>query len=125
LTDGWPGLQATPATNPKVMIKVFVSENPNGEPVPSVFTFTSSTAARADCDAIQEAIKQATAERARPKTVADILKDGEEGLLKNTEVQMSLLKVDVDLSKMFRNLVVEGPLSAEQFWRARLVRLPS
>jgi len=119
------GLQATPATNPKVMIKVFVSENPAEEPVPSVFTFTHPTTARADCDAIQDLIKQATAERAKPKTVADILKDGEEGLLKNTEVQMSLLKADVELFKMFRNLVIEGPLSAEQFWRARVVSPPS
>ena len=105
------------------MIKIFVSENPNEEPVATVFTLTSATA-RADCDSIQELIKQATAERARPKTVADILKDGEEGLLRNTEVQMSLLKRDNDLSKMFRNLVVEGPLSAEQFWRARVVCSP-
>src|SRR5438552_13716624 len=74
------GLQATPPTNPKVMIKVFVSQDPAQEPVASVFTFTSANA-RADCDTIQEAIKAATAERNKPKTVADILKEGEEGLL--------------------------------------------
>ncbi len=102
------------------MIKVFVSQDPAQEPVASVFTFTSANA-RADCDAIQEAIKAATAERNKPKTVADILKEGEEGLLKNTDVQMSLLKQDVGLSKMFRTMVIEGQLPAEQFWRARVV----
>jgi TFIIH p62 subunit, N-terminal domain/BSD domain len=115
------GLQATPVSNPKVMIKVFVSQNPSQEPVPNVFTFTSANA-REDCDAIQEAIKIATAERNRPKTVADILREGEEGLLRNTDIQMSLLKQDVELSKMFRGLVIEGQLTDEQFWRARVVR---
>jgi hypothetical protein len=102
------------------MIKVFVSQNPTQEPVASVFTFTSANA-REDCDTIQEAIKTATAERNKPKTVADILKEGEESLLKNTDMQMSLLKQDVQLSKMFRTMVIEGQLAAEQFWRARVV----
>jgi hypothetical protein len=106
------------------MIKVFVSQDPAKEPVASVFTFTS-TNAREDCDSIQESIKQATAERNKPKTVTDILKEGEEGLLKNTDVQMSLLKQDVELSKMFTSLVIEGKqLTAEQFWRARVVSTP-
>jgi hypothetical protein len=114
-------LQATPATNPKVMIKVFVAQSPNQEPVPNVFTFTSDNA-RAECVAIQEAIKTATAERNKPKTVADILREGEEALLKNTDLQVSLLKQDVGLSKMFTALVIEGrQLTADQFWRARVV----
>jgi hypothetical protein len=103
------------------MIKVFVSQNPNQEPVASVFTFTSGNA-RADCDAIKEAIQTAIAERNRPKTVADVLKEGEEGLLRNTDLHMSLLKQDVELSRMFKALVIEGKqLTAEQFWRARVV----
>ena len=116
----WVGLQATPPTNPKVMIKVFVSQNPTQEPVASVFTFTSANA-REDCDTIQEAIKTATAERNKPKTVADILREGEEGLLRNTDIQMSLLKQDPELSKMFTTMVIEGQLAPEQFWRARVV----
>ena len=102
------------------MIKIFVSQNPAQEPVASVFTFTSANA-REDCDIIQEAIKTATTERNKPKTVADILREGEEGLLRNQDVQMSLLKQDAELSKMFHSMVVEGPLNGEQFWRARLV----
>jgi hypothetical protein len=103
------------------MIKVFVSQNPSQEPVASVFTFTSGNA-RADCDGIKESIQHAIAERSRPKTVADVLKEGEEGLLRNTDVQMSLLKQDVELSRMFKTLVIEGKqLTAEQFWRARVV----
>jgi transcription initiation factor TFIIH subunit 1 len=102
------------------MIKVFVSQNPTQDPVASVFTFTSPSA-RVDCDTIKEAIQTAIAERNRPKTVADVLKDGEEGLLRNTDVQMSLLKQDVELSRMFKSLVIEGKqLTAEQFWRARV-----
>jgi hypothetical protein len=99
------------------MIKVFVSQDPAQEPVPSVFTFTS----REDCDIIQESIKAATAERNKPKTVADILKDGEEGLLKNGDVQMSLLKSDPELQKIFKEMVIDGPLTDKQFWRARVV----
>jgi hypothetical protein len=115
-------LQATPAHNPKVMIKVFVSENPSQEPVATVFSFTSPTA-RQDCNVIKEAIQVAIAQRNRPKTVADVLKEGEEGLLRNTDLQMSLLKQDVDLSRMFMALVIEGKqLTEEQFWRARVVR---
>jgi TFIIH p62 subunit, N-terminal domain/BSD domain len=114
------GLQATPPTNPKVMIKVFVSQNPNQEPVASVFTFTSARA-REDCDMIQESIKLATAERNRPKTVADILKEGEEGLLKDTELQQSLLRQDSDLSKIFKDLVIPKLITVDQFWRARVV----
>jgi hypothetical protein len=102
------------------MIIVFVSQNPAQEPVASVFTFNSEHA-REDCDTIQEALKIATAERNRPKTVADILKEGEEALLRNTDVQMSLLKQDMELSKIFRALVIEGQLTPEQFWRARVV----
>jgi hypothetical protein len=114
-------LQATPAHNPKVMIKVFVSQNPSQEPVASVFSFTSADA-RQDCNTIKEAIQVAIAERNRPKTVADVLKEGEEGLLRNTDLQMSLLKQDVELSRMFMALVIEGKqLTEEQFWRARVV----
>ena len=114
------GLQATPPTNPKVMIKVFVSQNPNQEPVASVFTFTSSRA-REDCDMIQESIKLATAERSKPKTVADILKEGEEGLLKDTELQQSLLRQDSDLRQIFTDLVIPKLITADQVWRARVV----
>lgn len=106
------------------MIKVFVAQNPQQDPVAIVFSFTSPNA-RADCDTIKEAIQQAIAERNnRPKTVADVLRDGEEGLLRNTELQMALLKQDVELSRMFRTLVIDGKqLTAEQFWRARVVCL--
>ena len=90
----------------------------------SVFTFTSANA-RSDCDAVKEAIQFAIAERNRPKTVADILHEGEEGLLKNTDVQMSLLKQEGELSSVFKALVIEGKqITAEQFWRARIVTTP-
>ena len=116
-------LQATPAANPKVMIKVFVAQNPGQDPIASVFTFTSPTA-RLDCDSIKDGIQHAIAERNRPKTVADVLREGEEGLLRNTDLQMSLLKSDTVLSRMFRALVIEGKqLTREQFWRARVVFL--
>ena len=102
------------------MIKVFVSQNPNQEPVASVFTFN----VREDCDSIQESIKLTTAERNKPKTVADILKDGEEGLLKNQDVQMSLLRQDPELWKMFQTMVIGKQITEEQFWRARVVHTP-
>jgi len=105
------------------MIKVFVSQNPNQEPVASVFTFTSPQA-REDCDTIQESIKLATAERNKPKTVADILKEGEEGLLKDTELQQSLLRQDKDLRTIFKDLVIPKLINGDQFWRARVVSPP-
>jgi hypothetical protein len=102
------------------MIKVFVSQSPSQEPVANIFTFTSATA-REDCDAIQEALKIAMAAHSRPKTVTDILKEGEEGLLRDTNLQMELLKRDRDLTTMFTTMVIEGQLAPEQFWRARVV----
>jgi len=73
---------------------------------------------------IQESIKLATAERNKPKTVADILKEGEEGLLKDTELQQSLLRQDSDLRQIFTDLVIPKLITAEQFWRARVVSNP-
>jgi hypothetical protein len=103
------------------MIKVFVSQTPGQDPVASVFTFTSPTA-RTDCDLMTESIKHAIAERAKPKTVSDILREGEDVLLRDTDLQMSLLKQDQELSRLFRALVIEGKqLADQQFWRARVV----
>ncbi|KAH0537247.1 hypothetical protein FGG08_005949 [Glutinoglossum americanum] len=52
-------LQQTPASNPKVMLKIFTQSPAATAPEPHVFTFTSSTAARAEADAIKDSLSAA------------------------------------------------------------------
>ncbi|KAI9777593.1 MAG: RNA polymerase II transcription factor B subunit 1 [Geoglossum umbratile] len=49
-------LQQTPASNPKVMLKIFSQTPATADPETHVFTFTSATAARAEADAIKDAL---------------------------------------------------------------------
>ncbi|KAL9020366.1 MAG: hypothetical protein Q9185_002444 [Variospora sp. 1 TL-2023] len=63
-------LQQTPASTPKVMLKIFVQASGIPAPETHVFNFTSPTVARAEADAIRDAlsraIQQAKAEVAVP-----------------------------------------------------------
>ncbi|KAI4108084.1 MAG: hypothetical protein LQ339_002356 [Xanthoria mediterranea] len=52
-------LQQTPATTPKVMLKVFAQPPGASAPETHVFNFTSPTAARAEADAIKDALSNA------------------------------------------------------------------
>lgn len=52
-------LQQTPATTPKVMLKVFAQPPGASAPETHVFNFTSPTAARAEADAIKDALSKA------------------------------------------------------------------
>lgn len=54
-----PDLQQTPASNPKVMLKVFTQPSTAAASETHVFSFTSPTAARAEADAIKDAISTA------------------------------------------------------------------
>ncbi|KAH0559444.1 hypothetical protein GP486_004042 [Trichoglossum hirsutum] len=52
-------LQQTPASNPKVMLKIFAQPPAATAPETHVFTFTSATAARAEADAIKDSLSAA------------------------------------------------------------------
>ncbi|SLM35953.1 rna polymerase ii transcription factor related protein [Lasallia pustulata] len=52
-------LQQTPATNPKVMLRVFAQPPDASEPEIHLFSFTSPTAARAEADALRDALSKA------------------------------------------------------------------
>ena len=54
-----PDLQQTPATNPKVMLRIFAQTPGASEPEIHLFSFTSPTTARAEADAIRDALSKA------------------------------------------------------------------
>jgi transcription initiation factor TFIIH subunit 1 len=127
-------LQATPATSAKVMIKIFTK---NDVAESYVFQFTSKTTAREELEAMKTALGDAikasetaggtgpgTASSATIATTAasttstdDLM--SEERLAKDMELQMSLLKSDPALSNTFKEAVMLGTVTSEQFWSTR------
>ncbi|KAL4976683.1 hypothetical protein BDW66DRAFT_134569 [Aspergillus desertorum] len=124
-------LQQTPASSPKVMLKIFAlpPNNPSAAPEQYIFSFTAGATARAEADAIKDAlsaaIQAAKSAQAAPRPAAAT---GEEGgmsaamamasavssagsgkhwwdddkrLKTDVELQQSLLKADANLQKMF------------------------
>ncbi|KAI5815429.1 hypothetical protein BZA77DRAFT_75494 [Pyronema omphalodes] len=125
-------LQATPATSAKVMIKIFC-KLPNAAPdAPTesfVFSFVSP-AAREEADIMKDALGTAiSAAKATPSTAessgaaaaaaapSDFWSTAK--LQGDMELQMSLLKADPALSNTFKEAVMEGPITSEQFWSTR------
>ena len=51
-------LKQTPATNPRVMLKIFIEVPGKPDPEQHVFSFTSQTSARAEADAIRDALSK-------------------------------------------------------------------
>ncbi|KAL4921768.1 hypothetical protein BDW62DRAFT_174441 [Aspergillus aurantiobrunneus] len=124
-------LQQTPASSPKVMLKVFVvpPNNPSAAPETYTFAFTAGASARAEADAIKDAlsaaIQAAKSNQASPApaaasgdgggmsaamTMASAVSsagtgkhwwDDDKRLKTDVELQQSLLKVDANLQKMF------------------------
>ncbi|KAL8880537.1 MAG: hypothetical protein Q9198_002078 [Flavoplaca austrocitrina] len=121
-------LQQTPASTPKVMLKVFAQPPGASTPDTHVFNFTSPTAARAEADAIKEAlskaIQQAKAGGAIPAApggsassaamaIASAVSSGRNAaatqdgiyddsrLQSNADLQHSLLQSDLQLKKTF------------------------
>ncbi|KAF8242389.1 hypothetical protein K440DRAFT_565560 [Wilcoxina mikolae CBS 423.85] len=129
-------LQATPATSPKVMIKIFTKQG-DGPAESFVFNFTSPNA-RAEGDAMKDALGTAI-QAAKAGTVpggpgeassasmavatagSAAMNDLWSGvrLAKDMELQMSLLKSDPALSNTFKEAVMTGPVTSEQFWSTR------
>ncbi|KAB8258262.1 hypothetical protein BDV32DRAFT_71738 [Aspergillus pseudonomiae] len=136
-------LQQTPASNPKVMLKIFVlpPNTPENSPEQYVFNFTAGANARAEADAIKDAlsasIQAAKTAQAAPTpspapgagegmstamAVASAVSaksswDDDKWLKGDVELQQSLLKSDPNLQRMFMESLHTKPdtLTAGQF----------
>ncbi|KAI9765587.1 MAG: RNA polymerase II transcription factor B subunit 1 [Geoglossum simile] len=141
-------LQQTPASNPKVMLKIFSQTPAATDPETHVFTFTSPTAARAEADAIKDALSAsiqaaksgagtpaagsgtsaamaiASAISSAPRTSDKWYDDTR--LRSDVELQQSLLKSNPSLMKTFIEAKNTKPDSitntqfGAQFWATRL-----
>ncbi|OJJ49419.1 hypothetical protein ASPZODRAFT_112336 [Penicilliopsis zonata CBS 506.65] len=137
-------LQQTPVTNPKVMLKIF-AQQPNAPVDQYVFSFTAGTNARAEADAIKDALSAAiqaakvqndvvgntggagttgaagmSAAMAMASAVSSVGKspwDDDNRLKGDAELQQSLLKADAGLQRMFMESLHTKPegLTAAQF----------
>ncbi|PGH18602.1 hypothetical protein AJ79_00381 [Helicocarpus griseus UAMH5409] len=149
-------LQQTPATSPKVMLKIF-AQAPNATPTPGasnappgateqyIFSFTSGPNARAEADAIKNALSasiQAAKTGPAPTkegapaamAIASALAsaagkpswDDDSRLIADAELQQSLLKADPALQKVFMEALrtkadtVSSGQFVSQFWSTRV-----
>ncbi|GAM41630.1 hypothetical protein TCE0_042r14890 [Talaromyces pinophilus] len=123
-------LQQTPASNPKVMLRIFAQQNETQEQY--VFTFTSGANARAEADAIKDVLSAAIAAAKAASAPAPLgagtpsaegggglsaamamanaisssgtglaIWDNDDKLKADAELQQSLLKSDANLQRMF------------------------
>ncbi|RAK97564.1 TFIIH subunit TFB1 family protein [Aspergillus ibericus CBS 121593] len=142
-------LQQTPASNPKVMLKIFVlpPNAPANSPEQYVFSFTAGANARPEADAIRDALSAAiqAAKNAQNPPVKEGVSpamaianavssagkvknpwDDDKRLQGDVELQQSLLKSNPVLQRMFMESLHTKPdtLSAgqfmTQFWSTRL-----
>lgn len=114
-------MQQTPTNSPNVKLKV-IFEDSNNEIRSVIFTFTDEQNARADCSIITEVLQAKIAQtRSKQKSAGEheTLNLGQDELLANIELQKSLLRNNRNLAEIFRNLVIKGSISNEQFWYGR------
>lgn len=136
-------LQQTPASNPKVMLKIFVQQPtaPTGAPEPYVFAFTAGPSARQEADAIKDALSAAIQAAKALQTETSTGKgmsaamaiasavssagvmgpkdawDDDNRLKSDAELQQSLLKADPNLQLILNESMNTKPdtLSTAQF----------
>ncbi|KAL2823893.1 hypothetical protein BDW59DRAFT_148166 [Aspergillus cavernicola] len=138
-------LQQTPASSPKVMLKIFIlpPNNPSASPEQYIFSFTAGENARPQADAIKDALSAAiqvvksaqespaptaataegggmSAAMAMASAVSSTGKswwDDDKRLRTDVELQQSLLKADASLLKMFMESLHTKPdsLTTSQF----------
>ncbi|KAL2215808.1 RNA polymerase II transcription initiation protein [Thermoascus aurantiacus ATCC 26904] len=138
-------LQQTPASNPKVMLRIFAQPPGASAPEQYIFQFTNGANARAEADAIKDAlsaaIQAAKAAQAAPAAageggvstamaIASAVSSknywDDSRLLADAELQQSLLKSDPNLQRMFMESLRTKPDSLTgsqfmtQFWSTRL-----
>jgi transcription initiation factor TFIIH subunit 1 len=141
-------LQQTPESSPKVMLKVFSQQKGQTEPVGHVFAFTSPSTARAEANAIKEALttaiqayKAAQSNDVAPRggssaamAIANAISGGRSGnvwdddekLKSDLDLQQSLMRDDPTLQRTFeesRKLKPESLSNTQftaQFWASRV-----
>lgn len=140
-------LQQTPASSPKVMLKIFTQPPNVDAPQQHVFSFTSGADARSEADRIRDALSAAIAAvKSAPATPAPVggstsmamasavsstpgsstpwLDDNQ--LRKDAELQQSLLRADAELQKVFMESLRTKPEAVSsgqfvsQFWASRV-----
>lgn len=141
-------LQQTPESNPKVMLKVFVQDPGQSDPVAHVFTFTSKGDPRGEANAIKEALanviqaqkaaQNATAAsggQSAAMTIANTVSgagrgsslwEDDERLKSDVRLQQSLMQEDHALQRTFIEALSLKPESISttqftaQFWSSRV-----
>jgi len=142
-------LQQTPESSAKVMLKIFSQDPGQSEPVSHVFTFTSSTDARGEANAIKDALanviqaqKAAQNAAAAPgpgpsaaMTIANAISgsgrlghfwEDDERLKSDVKLQQSLMEEDPNLQRTFleaRNMKPDSISNTQftaQFWASRV-----
>ncbi len=141
-------LQQTPESSPKAMLKIFAQQKGQAEPVGHVFAFTSPSYARAEANAIKEALttaiqayKAAQNSEAAPNggssaamAIANAISGGRSGnvwdddekLKSDLDLQHSLMRDDPVLKRTFeesRKLKPESLSNTQfttQFWASRI-----
>ena len=140
-------LQQTPASSPKVMLKVFVQPPNTSAPQQYVFSFTSGANARAEADKIRDALSaainavksgpatptpaggstsmaMASAVSKAPGSSTPWLDDNQ--LKKDAELQQSLLRANPALQRVFMESLRTKPEAVSsgqfvtQFWASRV-----
>lgn len=141
-------LQQTPESSPKVMLKIFSQQKGQTEPAGHVFAFTSPSTARAEANAIKEALttaiqayKAAQSNNIAPSggssaamAIANAISGGRSGnvwdddekLKSDLDLQHSLMRDDPTLQRTFeesRKLKPESLSNTQftaQFWASRV-----
>lgn len=147
-TDTMTNLQQTPETSAKVMLKIFAQAKGQVEPVAYVFTFTSPKDARAEANAIKDALTTAIqnvkadsnvtaaqgAGSSAAMTIANAISgpksgnvwEDDERLKSDFSLQESLMREDLSLRKTFLEAQKVKPESisntqfTSQFWSSRV-----
>ena len=137
-------LQQTPKTSPKVMLKIYVQNPGQTEPLAHTFAFSSPDQARAEADtftsdlskliaahkALQEGLSTSTGQSAA-MTMASAISgrtnwEDDEKLLTDLPLQNSLLKTDKNLNATYLQAVQLRPATISnsqfttQFWKSRI-----
>lgn len=127
--DTITNLQQTPEANPKVMLKIFTQAKGQAEPMAHVFNFISKSSARAEANAIKEALTNSiqaakAGQNGMPEgagssaamTIANAISGGRTG---NVWEDDNRLKADLALQE---SLMQEDPALRKTFMEARQTR---
>ncbi|KAF3905398.1 hypothetical protein ABW21_db0207111 [Orbilia brochopaga] len=127
-------LQATPPTSSKVMIKVFTQHSTKGTNEQYVFTFNCSHDEASHLKTALTAAIQSLKSSSAPGSVSasddkdessnrppELYKNRTDSELKNDmSLQQAVLSSSPSLQKAFHEVVVEGNVTAAQFWSTRI-----